>query len=359
MMREVNRHMYKLIVFLTGVLLTTSFLMVSASGQTRNLGIKSSTTVSQEQGQEQVADFIIPVKNDSAGNIYARYGPATNSSRPIVKISASGQKLTTYDISVLPVWRHSHLRDFCIDASGTVFALVTKPDRSSWILALDLQGRLQSDMQVSGVIDPYEIAPLDDGRFLLSGRHTPPQTLVSTQTIDSQPMVSVVDPKGELDPVSVTGDIVPPPRAIIPGTKGARQDRDFEYSLAGSILTRDGDGNVYLARRGKSGIVFIFGPNGAMARRLQITVPTGFALNDIKASRQQIAALLLQNSDDGKNQTTASLIIVADGDKGTPIATYRPESTIPLVLANYDGGSTFTFIGSQDGAVTLYEAAAK
>ena len=333
---------------LLGCLLAAAVVVPQGNGQNRVLEIVGTTPVAEEQ----VNDFVVPVKADATGNLYLRYGLSTNAARPIVKISPTGLKLATYDISALPVWWRSLIRDFCIDDGGNLIALVTKPDHTSHILTFDASGQLQSNFEISSAIDPFEVAIAGNGKVLLSGRVNNQGKVSSNQALDSRPMIVMVNSKGDTDVVPVTGDITPPPRPAV-STAPPRRDHNYEYALAGSLLTTSSDGNIYLARRGNSGIIFKIGPNGIVEQRFKVQIPVDYSLEDIKVSGQKIAALLALNSKDERNRTLQAEILIVDATDGTVAATYALTPGIPLTLARFEGDSAFTFVGSAPTNATL------
>lgn len=315
-----------------------------------------STTQTISIKGERATDFVEPAKIDQAGNIYLRYGMSDTSYRPVVKLSSDGRKICSYDVSAVPGHEGAHLRDFSVDVQGNMIALIRQDDGSSFLLTLDSQGNFQSSVAVDENIDPFRMAFAGDDTLVLSGR-VPSRLQDRSKRFGSEPLVVTTNLEGKiLKKVELPGDILPP--KLQPGSRLPKTDMAFEEAVAGALMDTGVNNNVYLARPGTTGVVYVISPNGSVLRRMPLAIPSGFILYGLKAHGDELATVTILHSDkgDGTQVMRSELQIYTTGT-GALLNSYLPDSNISFCLAGFRAGGPFIFVGSSDDAtLTLYKA---
>jgi hypothetical protein len=305
---------------------------------------------------ETGTDFVDPVKIDQAGNIYLRYGTSDSSYRPVVKLSPSGQKISSFDVTAVPGYADAELRDFCIDVQGDVMALTRQGDGSSYLLTFDPQGHFQSSVAVDENIDPFRIALAGDDTLVLSGR-VPPRQQDWSKRSGSEPLVVTANLDGKiLRKMELPGDMLP--SKVQPGSKPPSMDRAFEEAVAAAVMDTAEDKNVYLAHTGTAGVVYVISPQGLVLRQMPLEIPSGFLLHGLKAHGDELAAVVVQLSAKGdRTQVMRSELQIYTTRTGVLLNTYLLDPKLSFLLAGFQDGASFTFVGaSDDGTLTLYDA---
>jgi hypothetical protein len=126
-------------------------------------------------------------------------------------------------------------------------------------------------------------------------------------------------------------------------------------ALAASKMESADNGNVYLMRQGKSGVVFVLSPEGNLLRRLVLDIPPGAILRDLKVGNGTLAAVFIRKMADPNTEITTSFLRTYAAETGRLINSYALDPSIPVLLARYDGKSEFVFLGSDsDQNLTLF-----
>jgi hypothetical protein len=326
---------------------------LSPTDQARVGSLRATQTISIRG--ETATDFIEPAKIDQAGNVYLRYGMSDSSYRPVVKLSSGGRKIASYDVAAVPGHEGAHLRDFCIDVEGNLIALIRQEDGSSHLLTFDSQGNFQSSVAVDENIDPYRMAFAGDDTLVLSGR-VPPRQQDPTKRSGSEPLVVTTNLNGKiLKKVELPGDILPTP--LQPGSRSPKRDMAFEEAVSGAVMDTAEDKNVYLARPGKTGFIYVISSKGIVLRQMPLKVPSDFLLYGLKAHGDELAAVTIQHSDKGDGtQVMRSEVQIYRTSTGELLNSYLLDSNISFALAGFRDGGPFIFVGSADDAtVTLYK----
>jgi hypothetical protein len=330
------------------------FLSLCVAGQNTQMGrlfTKSRISV----GHEKAEDFVDPIRSDAVGNIYIRYGDGEHPAEVITKISPLGEKLSSFDLAQIVSTRDLRMIDFSPDVRGNLWVLAKGIEAKTtlYIVSLAPDGALLSKVKLESEIEPFQFAPLKGGNFAISGRRPPN----AANYLDSVPFVVIADPHGHLvRPVPLAGDIAPLADGERMLTNGApKKDRTFEMSLAASEMETADNGNVYLMRQGKSGIVFVLSSKGNLLRRLVLDTPPGAILRDLKVGDGRLAAVFIRKMADPNTEITASFIRTYVADTGRLINSYALDHGIPVLLARYDGKSQFVFFGSDsDQNLTIF-----
>jgi len=125
-------------------------------------------------------------------------------------------------------------------------------------------------------------------------------------------------------------------------------------SLVASVIATADDGNAYLMRYGKSGLVFAISPSGSVIHRFELDSPPNSSLREVKVARHRIAALFVRWQSEEVPEATATLVRTYDADSGKLLASFVLDPSIPDLMATFDGNTGFTFIGPEvvdrDGA---------
>jgi YD repeat-containing protein len=305
---------------------------------------------------ETATDFVLPVKTDEGGNIYLRYGMPDSSYRPLIKLSVDGRKVSSFDVSAVPGYEGSQLRDFCADRHGNLITLVRKRDGTAHLLTFDSQGNLQSTNELDGNIDPYAIALVGDEKLVLSGRITPTQRPLNAGP-DSAPLVVITDLRGKiLKQVDLPGDIMsatPQSSSRLP-----RKDLAFEVAVAGALLETGEDKNVYLARPGRPDFIYAISAEGTVLHRIALKIPSGSVLCGLKVRTDQLAIETIEHADAGdRTRVTRSEVQIYSAPTGQLLESSLLGPKIPINLASFQQGGSLIFVGSsEDTTVTLFRA---
>jgi hypothetical protein len=326
---------------------------LSSTDQAQLASLRATQTISIKG--ETATDFIEPAKIDQAGNIYLRYGMSDSSYRPVVKLSSDGRKIASYDIPAVPGYEGGRLRDFCLDLQGNLVALIHQENGSSHFLTFDSQGNFRSSVAVDENIDPYRMAFAGNDTLVLSGR-VPPRQQDPRKRPGSEPLVVTTNLNGKiLKRVELPGDILPTKPQ--PGSRPPKMDKTFEEAVAGAIMDTGEDENVYLARPGKTGSIYVISSSGLVLRRMPLKIPSDFLLYGLKAHGDELATVTIQHSDQGdRTQVLRSELQIYTTATGELLHSYRLDSKIPMALAGFERGGPLIFVGSSgDAKVTLYK----
>jgi hypothetical protein len=338
----------------TACIFVAAWVGLSSPDQAQLTSLSATQTISIKG--EIATDFVEPAKIHQAGNIYLRYGMADSSYRPVVKLSSDGRKIASYDIPAAPGHEGSHLRDFCIDLQGNLVALVRHADGSSYLLTFDSQGNFRSSVAVDKNIDPYRMALVGDDMLVLSGRVPLPQQYPSRLS-GSEPLVVVTNLNGKiLKRVELPGDILS--TMLQPGSRPPKRDMAFEEAVAGAVMDAGEDKNVYFARPGKRGSIYVISSTGLVLRQMPLKIPSDSLLYGLRARGDELATVTIQHSEEGdRTRVTGSELQIYTTETGELLHRYLLDSNISLMLAGFHPGGLFIFVGtSADSTVALYRA---
>jgi hypothetical protein len=156
--------------------------------------------------------------------------------------------------------------------------------------------------------------------------------------------------------MELPGDMLPP--KVQPGSKPPSMDRAFEEAVAAAVMDTAEDKNVYLARTGTAGVVYVISPQGLVLRQMPLEIPSGFLLHGLKAHGDELAAVVVQLSAKGdRTQVMRSELQIYTTRTGALLNTYLLDPKLSFLLAGFQDGGSFTFVGaSDDGTLTLYNA---
>jgi hypothetical protein len=338
----------------TACIFLGTWVGLSSTDQAQLASLSATQTISIKG--ETATDFIEPAKIDQAGNIYLRYGMSDSSYRPVVKLSSDGRKIASCDIPAVSGHEGGRLRDFCIDLQGNLVALIRQENGSSYFLTFDSQGNFRSSVAVDENIDPYRMAFAGENTLVLSGR-VPPRQQESSKRSGSEPLVVITNLNGKiLKRVELPGDILP--TKLQPGSRPPKMDMAFEEAVAGTVMDTGEDKNVYLARPGKTGSIYVISSRGLVLRRMPLEIPSDFLLYGLKAHGDELATVTIQHSDEGdRTQVERSELQIYTTATGELLHSYLLDSSISIALAGFQHGGPFIFVGSSgDATVTLYKA---
>ncbi len=133
--------------------------------------------------------------------------------------------------------------------------------------------------------------------LVLSGR-VPPRQQDPSKRSGSEPLVVITNLNGKiLKRVELPGDILP--TKLQPDSRPPKMDMAFEEAVAGAVMDTGEDKNVYLARPGKTGFIYVISPRGLVLRRMPLRIPSEFLLYGLKAHGDELATVTIQHSDEG------------------------------------------------------------
>jgi hypothetical protein len=251
-----GRKLVWLATFASGALLPPSLgrRCLGAEVPTIALKLERSTTVNGLP----VAPFQVPIKCDSAGNLYVRvYQDPSPMAAPIRKISAHGELLATFSFDHVGALEPDlQALDFVVGSRGEVFA-VAEDGKGRHLVKFRSGGELQSTttLSLSPDFDPYRFARLGSG-FLIT-------TLKGNERM---PTIFVIDESGG-DARSVNmKEGFQADRAVKMGSNDAQA---FELS----DMVTDESGRVYLMRPSTPARVVVFSPAGDYLKKFDIDRP--------------------------------------------------------------------------------------
>jgi hypothetical protein len=299
-------------------------------------------------GNEMATDFVLPVVADAEGNLYARYGDRWGGSEAISKVSGSGTKEASFSLSGVASLSDASIGGFCLSGHSLVALGRKSVDAAEveYLVVFDLNGRPLSSTKIAADISAGQIAALSPEKFIVVGRAR------RSGSVDSIPETVIVDGAGQvITEVHLGRDVSPVDRQQRLTIKsGFRRDIDYENALVSSLVTIGEDGNAYVMRYGRSGLVFVVSADGNVIRRLSLAVPPRSSLKEIKVAKHRIAAVFLQWKVP-ESEVAATIVRTYDSVSGELLSDAFLDPTAPSMLAAYDGAEDFTFIGpmSVDG----------
>lgn len=306
--------------------------MPSLAQSPPNLVVKAEIPV----GNEKAMFFAMQAVTDQEGNIYLRYSDAQHRPDEISKVSPSGKKLFSLNLAGIPELSGAEIVDFSV-SNGKLLVLAR---RGTGIVAtFDLSGSLLSSNRIKADGEPLQIAALGSGMYVVAGR-------VRRIGPGWTPKVTILDPSGQVvETVALERDVAPMADKQTTAKGGITSDREFQVSVVASRMITGDDGNVYLMRQGKSGLVFVISPNGTVAHRFTLEMPPRTLLKDMKVAGNRMAALF--EMEDAHSEVVATFVRIYSTDSGTLLSDYRLDPMVPDLLAAYDGKADFTFIGPE------------
>jgi len=318
----------------------------SGAQEPLNLVVKREISVDNEKATV----FVSPIVTDADGNMYVRYSDGQHPADAINKITTSGKKLPSLNLANVPDLAEAKIVDFSVFEGGLVvlareggFSL----EEVTYVAVFTSDGALQMKTKVGADIHASQIAALASNRFVVAGRA--PWGRLDHPGSDWTPKTAVLNDAGQvIEVVRLEHDVAPIERDKRTAANGAvRRDRDFEVSLAASTMTTGDDGNVYLMRYGRSGIVFVISPNGTVAHRFELESPSNSSLREIKVAKHKIAALFVRGKPDAYSETAVTFVRTYDANSGKLLSNYVLDPRIPDLMAAYDGNTGFTFFGPE------------
>ena len=183
----------------------------------------------------------------------------------------------------------------------------------------------------------------------------PPRQQDPSKRSGSEPLVVITNLNGKiLKRVELPGDILP--TKLQPDSRPPKMDMAFEEAVAGAVMDTGEDKNVYLARPGKTGFIYVISPRGLVLRRMPLRIPSEFLLYGLKAHGDELATVTIQHSDEGdRTQVMRSELQIYTTATGELLHSYLLDPNISIALAGFQHGGPFIFVGSSDDAtVTLY-----
>jgi hypothetical protein len=322
----------------------------------RELTVRKEVPVAGETAQ----DFTLPIASDAGGNIYARYGDGQHAPEPLVKISPTGKRINTFDLASAASLGPVHIVDLCTNDRGELLVLAKTAAGAFNVVAFGLDGTVRSTIRVDAGLEPFQFAVAKTGYLVVGGRALQSADLVGGA--DSEPFIVMLGPDGHLiGNVQLSGDVAPVDKGERIQNNGAvKNDKLFENSLVMSRMETGDDGNVYLMRHGKSGVVFVISPTGVQLRRLKLQIPPGSSLREMKVAKQRIAALFVRKLAEPNTEITSTFVRLYDAETGNLIADYVLRQDIPNMLTQFDGGTNFTFFGAdQNGNLKIFHVVPK
>jgi hypothetical protein len=287
-------------------------------------------------------DMVGAPKCDGSGNVYVR--PANSAkgdpdeyiAAPIKEVTSEGKLTGTFRLAATM----GAGRGIFVDTRGTVYLAGDGPG-GIYVVEFAQDGSVKSKtkLETGTYVDPYHVAVLESGRFLVSGEsgkdlRTPYTALFEANGKLAKQIDEVEDEdarrKAELGDVEFTHNA----------------DSGNMFVQRGDV-TSGSDGNVYLLHGTFSPLVYVISPAGKVLRKMRIGADSERLFRGIKFYKGQLAIAL---SEFGHIEVRVTNL------DGTPIRNYSWDSDpaeVP-VLACYDaGGFTFVTEGASGSAYML------
>jgi predicted regulator of Ras-like GTPase activity (Roadblock/LC7/MglB family) len=296
-------------------------------------------------GRERATGFMLPIVTDADGNLYVRYSDGQQRLDTINEISPAGKKLLSFSLVNVPGLAEAEIGSFSVSDAKLV-VLARKGIGSAEVMhvvVFGLDGALLSSARIEADVQASQIEALTSNRFVITGRAR------DAGSPDSTPKTAILNNSGQLlGSVPLDGDVAPLEKGKRTTANGVlRQDREFETSVVASTITTGDDGNVYLMRYGRSSLVFVISPSGAVLHRFRLESPSNSSLKEVKVNKHRIAALFVRGKPGAESETDATFIRTYEADSGKLLASYLLDPRIPDLMAAYDGDAGFTFFGPE------------
>lgn len=335
---------------LCGVLAALLGIFPMAAQQSTQLEVKNSVIIPSMNAY----DFILPVLDDEDGNIYVRYSDGKTDYAPIVRLSPTGDRTAQFALPSRFSESGARIADFCV-SGRELLALVKSPSptESSYLLSFGPAATLQSVIATPSDIDAFYLAAFRTGDIVLGGRVPRKGKALSANSV---PALGLLNANGSVfrSIMLPGGDVAPTARRTFP-IGAAKTDEAFEGAIQGSIMKSGDDGNIYLARRGRSGVVFVISPGGEATRRLVLEIPSDSHLTQMRVRNGNIAAVLLRKLSTTDQNIAGTSIRTYDAQTGKLIGSYELGAALKgALLAGFDGATGFTFVqGDGNGGLAL------
>lgn len=307
--------------------------------QSIRLRVQNETLLSGEKG----GIVMVPLKCDERGSVYVRgYRSDDPVGVPVVKFSAEGRRVTTFDVRAIPVLKESGVAaDFAVGLRGEVFMLVLKSPEERVIVKFRSDGRFDTQFELSPFFDPSTIAVLSSGEMLVSGLKYSRERSEAVQ-----PITALYDRSGKLIKVLELRDDVQfedkqreRPESDSPKPDATPDVSEIERYASVSLGAAEAEGrNFYLMRAESNPIVFVISESGDVVHRFVAASPgPGFRPVTMKVAGGRVAIQFEETAADDKQNRGVSKQVFAifDSSSGEKLLEYTTPAEVGGAFACY------------------------
>src|SRR3989338_4203926 len=251
--------------------------------------------------------FIHPIKCDTKGNFYVRFGDplGRHMSTPVTKISQEGRVETAFRLEAAPgLDADTTFDDFAVDARGRVHLLTERftkeKELEKLILAYDSEGKFSTSILLETFFAVGQLAVFSTGELLATGEK------IECKGGECQSagltFTGIFDRKGRLVQQMELSD-------------------DIETSPEEPKAPPLDDGDVYVMRASSNPIVYALGRDGSVVRRLVIATPSEHATAAaLQVAGGRLVVIFTERNPAGKFRR--NVFVVANAETGETIAHY-------------------------------------
>jgi len=292
--------------------------------------------------------FIHPIKCDTKGNFYVRFGDplGRHMSTPVTKISPEGRVETAFRLEAAPgLDADTTFDDFAVDARGRVYLLTERftkeKEFEKLILAYDSEGKFSTSILLETFFAVGQLAVFSTGELLATGEKLECKGGECEST--GRVFTGVFDRQGRLvqeiqlpddiggnqeeakpSPPKEDEDQTPPtPEARSEPAGGTSKLSSEAFSRAldlGNAVAAD-DGNVYVMRATANPLIYAIAPNASVVRRWVIAAPSEHAgASTLQVAGGRLVVMFIERYPTGKFKR--DVFVVANLETGDTIANY-------------------------------------
>ncbi|HEX9119300.1 MAG TPA: hypothetical protein VF840_02060 [Terriglobales bacterium] len=272
----------------------------------------------------------------------------------ILKVSSDGNRITRFELNSVPGFQNSHISEYTVLPDGTVFVLAGSRGEP-YVLKFSSDGRFSSRIRLDiDKVIPMQLAAFDSDTLLVAGRLVSP-----AGPSRFRPFVGIFNSSGQLvRQVTLRGDLRKDASDVVEGNeRGLDADEAYAAALDMSAAETGDDRNVYLARPGWRGPIFVISPTGEMVKKFFVPGPTPKAsLGSFKVSRGQVAVQFVEANPD-RTKSSRVTFSVFDASTGKKIREYSVPEEIRLGFACYSQDEMAFVGGDKDQRLRITWAA--
>lgn len=302
----------------------------------------------------------LPVKCDTAGNVYARFDVGNHFTSPIVKVNASGEIKARYSLDGVPDWS-GYVYDFAIGPAAEVYLLAARMGRDRKVeyaivtLGEDGKHRFTTRIKAEADVSLDQLAIFSSGEFLVAGwrnekkERRGPEGAEEVATI--QPALLVVNRSGDIvREVDLT---------VHPETKPADGEFPAELRLPKSAvsLARSAsadDGHIYVLLRTEKPSLLAIPSGESEVRRVDIPAPAEntYPLDLRYSSTVGLVVQFAAQVSPGRWNTGDSIFSIVNKESGERTSDFQSSREAGGAFACYTSRG-FLFLTSNEGKTVL------